>query len=978
MRIISAAFPNVCLFCSIESLNRWLPPPAQCKFGAAEGRSFHIGKNGNDAVAIGVTGKPFYLALDGKGVGQGMSASGGGYASFQLALVQPLQQFRLVPQQDGTTAIASVAFPGVYLRMDGNGLSAANPGAIGVVNGQYGVGPLEKFLFVEDTIKSNWSTRLDKVRPSFASCLAVGQVWQATNDALQGVDQITGAPTRRIAFGRNSQTPRAVAPRDDGLVVFCDDHALYQVSLDPARAGPPARVIGGEPVGGWGEPWLRPFGTSIYVGETRNGIQRIPPQEEIDRQGLSAWDAPYGRGLNIGVPSFIDNSAHGTMLTPTVNNTLNAVDPRAMIDLWSVRLPGRASARETACNGDFIFLIFDDAKICAISLQARQQAWKLEFDSPIVGSPTCDANYCYVALAAGSVLALSVVDGAVVGRWPLSLVGGSGVLNENGVVYSSVRQAGDGDFAIAASTAKSSFYEEVERPLASYPIAIDNGVLYAADDQSVFAVRPSSVLGQFYAESTLMQDFDFSEPEPVKIPWIHNEITVFAKNGAPQANQAVQISAERRAEIKVDGQPPQSIGPNSSIVASTDAMGKIRIALRAGEQKEGALQEGLACPELILFTSFMDSGHTIRIRPDGQLHETLAMISQAGLADAKSYDGKPMIAPAYRTDDKLKVITQTMNKSLGVVKDSVIARHEQQPAPDAYCATGCDRTVICCCETSKAKCPVVCKEAFSFSLGERSLSFASNLSKAQIDAWKAAHPETTELNRRARRDFGDVADFLWDSIKSGVGKVKDALVYAADLVSTTAQSLVTAVIDGIEYTISVALDGIEKVVAIAQGVFNTVAQSIGKVLEALSLALEWGHILEVKKMITEKLDQGWEAVLGKDGKGGYFDQAKDAIDLQFKTLKAEAASFFSGLRAKLKENPGVASIGGEQNKAENGKNPARGGSKTNWLQSKFQQNLGAAPASFSASSRSTRDALPIEIPQFQIPCRPDRRRHGAC
>jgi hypothetical protein len=244
----------------------------------------------------------------------------------------------------------------------------------------------------------------------------------------------------------------------------------------------------------------------------------------------------------------------------------------------------------------------------------------------------CDVSYCYLALASGMLLAISFVDGVVAARWPVAAVRGMNLLTEKGVLYASVRTSGQSGFGIVASEVKSPFYEQVSRPSMAYPIAIENGVLYAADQQSVFAVRPSTVLGRFYAESTLMQDFDFSGPDPVKTPWIHNEITIYAENGAPQGSLPVQISAERPAEIDVGGEK-HSIGVNSSIVASTDAMGKIRIAVRAGERKDGALQEGLTCPELILFTSFMDTGHTIRIRPDGQLHEKLANINQQDLED---------------------------------------------------------------------------------------------------------------------------------------------------------------------------------------------------------------------------------------------------------------------------------------------------------------------------------------------------------
>jgi hypothetical protein len=380
MRIGSAAFPNVNLFADPTRQFGFGGLPAKCEFGFAHA-SFTIGGNPDGTCWIGVTGNSEgYLLLDGTGVHEN-SPSGGGRAYFSRGVVDPGQKFRFVPQSDGTTAIASVAFPGVYLRMDGTGLSAGNPGPGGVINAQYGVDGFAKFLLINDAvkdgvIKSNWSAPLSINQPGMGSCLAGGQVWQATDDGLQGFDQLTGARTHWITFGPAPTKPRAAVPRDDGLLVFCADHGLYQVSLDPGRAAQPTRVIGSDPPGGWGEPWLLRFGASVYVVESKNGIQRVPSQEELDRNAFTAWGVPYGRGFNLGIPSFIANSPNGTMLTATTNNTINAVDARAMVDLWSVPLPGWLSSGATTCNGDYLCVVVEGKTLCAISLRDRRQAWK--------------------------------------------------------------------------------------------------------------------------------------------------------------------------------------------------------------------------------------------------------------------------------------------------------------------------------------------------------------------------------------------------------------------------------------------------------------------------------------------------------------------------------------------------------------------------------------------------------------------------
>jgi hypothetical protein len=83
------------------------------------------------------------LRMDGSGV-TAFSGLGGGTVNCQFG-VGAWERFRLEPQTDGTVAIASLAFPGVYLRMDGNGVTAFSGLGGGTVNCQFGVGAWERF-----------------------------------------------------------------------------------------------------------------------------------------------------------------------------------------------------------------------------------------------------------------------------------------------------------------------------------------------------------------------------------------------------------------------------------------------------------------------------------------------------------------------------------------------------------------------------------------------------------------------------------------------------------------------------------------------------------------------------------------------------------------------------------------------------------------------------------------------------------------
>ncbi|KAM3457611.1 hypothetical protein MY3296_001043 [Beauveria thailandica] len=88
-----------------------------------------------------------YLRLDGTGLKK-FEAEGGGVANTQFYATPPPRSYELFkfhPQPDGSKAIESVAFPGVFLRMDGNGKKLPD-GLVGVVNGQFGARSYEKFI----------------------------------------------------------------------------------------------------------------------------------------------------------------------------------------------------------------------------------------------------------------------------------------------------------------------------------------------------------------------------------------------------------------------------------------------------------------------------------------------------------------------------------------------------------------------------------------------------------------------------------------------------------------------------------------------------------------------------------------------------------------------------------------------------------------------------------------------------------------
>ncbi|MEW2621985.1 hypothetical protein [Streptomyces sp. NPDC048106] len=102
-----------------------------------------LAKLGDVPVAIESTFfQSVFLRMDGTGV-TAAADNGGGTVNCQYG-AGPWTTFKVHPQTDGSFAFESVAFPNVYLRMDGNGVPTTMAGG-GTVNCQYGLGPWEKF-----------------------------------------------------------------------------------------------------------------------------------------------------------------------------------------------------------------------------------------------------------------------------------------------------------------------------------------------------------------------------------------------------------------------------------------------------------------------------------------------------------------------------------------------------------------------------------------------------------------------------------------------------------------------------------------------------------------------------------------------------------------------------------------------------------------------------------------------------------------
>jgi len=113
-----------------------------CQFSAGSWETFNLIGQSDGTFGIASVAFPgVYLRMDGTGVTR-PTGSGGGTVNCQYSASTQLapnawEKFYIVPQGAGTVAIASQAFPGVFLRMDGTGVTHFLPSGGGKVNCQY-------------------------------------------------------------------------------------------------------------------------------------------------------------------------------------------------------------------------------------------------------------------------------------------------------------------------------------------------------------------------------------------------------------------------------------------------------------------------------------------------------------------------------------------------------------------------------------------------------------------------------------------------------------------------------------------------------------------------------------------------------------------------------------------------------------------------------------------------------------------------
>lgn len=145
--ISSVQFPNVYLRMDGSSTTGFEPGGSgtvNCQFTAHSWERFKIVSQSNGSVTIESAVFPgVFLRMDGRGTVK-PEPGGSGIVNCQFT-AHSWEHFKIAFQPNGAITFESVAFPGVFLRMDGSKTTKFEPGGSGTVNCQFGAGPYEQF-----------------------------------------------------------------------------------------------------------------------------------------------------------------------------------------------------------------------------------------------------------------------------------------------------------------------------------------------------------------------------------------------------------------------------------------------------------------------------------------------------------------------------------------------------------------------------------------------------------------------------------------------------------------------------------------------------------------------------------------------------------------------------------------------------------------------------------------------------------------
>ncbi len=748
-----------------------------------------------------------------------------------------------------------------------------------------------------DTDKSNaqtdqWQIDVNTQQSGGSACLAYGVVWICSGSSVIPVDMHTGVTLDLpISHDDFDGDPRVITPWSGRIAVSTDTDHLYLLDPDSGAVSLRRSHVGYI-------RWMREHDGCLYTG----GSEGIARYSDDDSDPLT-----YGGDSLRGNPS-IGGSYIFYPYYGSGSYALWALDLETLEKQWGVSCNG-APDTPTWTDGRRVFYGTWSGRMYGTSLET-QKPWQVDLPEAVETQPAGDNNVvCFVS---GRQLYIYSPDGDPRGTINLD----EGAPRDDSILA-------DGILYLTSSTGL--YAIEVDRYADSQPyiflstesnpflIGTSGDIVYFGSSSRVYARSFKDIFGEYYAESRLVQDYDFSDPNaPRQVPRYTTEVTLFETNGAPRAGTEVRIWASEEASVTIGGVTTR-IDHQSFVQVTTDAGGKLRVESDA---------ESLALPDLELWAAFMEDGERIVVNRDGKVHDDLANLGSSAeldLATAKNYEGNALLSAEYGDDDAIAAITQGIRSTMEMSAGS--SAQTRDATGDTYLVDGNAPYEISSTDGDKQSVPAQPKVNYTFSLADGSPSYQ------ELDAEQAA---LILDNRQATSR--DVLDDVWGVLKSGEAE----LVELAVAVEGTGEVWASIVVEGIEDAFTESVDTIEKVVILAESIFRAVVDAFEDVLEWLSHLWDWARIVEVHNDVRELVLGGLSELADQD----LIDQLRNTVKSDLNSLGSNADQALESLISELGPNSYL-DYQGQVDEAGGGDdgNSAQDGAVVNWLTQKVMDNI---------------------------------------
>lgn len=394
---------------------------------------------------------------------------------------------------------------------------------------------------------------------------------------------------------------------------------------------------------------------------------------------------------------------------------------------------------------------------------------------------------------------------------------------------------------------------------------VSNGNVYFATEDGIQSVNFQSVANCFQVQCDFIQDFADTPGSTTMVAMFHAHVSLFNTSSSGYVSalpcEVIKVTASQATTITVNSTQTYNIDPDTPATVMADASGNLVLTIPANTTSTTGLTQncGFCCPMLTLWGNFMLQNERIVVYPDQPLHEKMSTISGPALQNSTGYGSTPTatgtaILPATYQGaagstgaTNSQNLASAINNAIGQTQQSVAAL---LTTSSPYLGPGGSSPGVGYSSTppSSSTRPVVSLPLLFMPNPDNpnEMQFSDDL--PTIQAWMQQQEQKFGTDDSF---WGDLEDFVSDVVTAVVHTVTSVAV----AVDNEFNSIVTAVVNGVEkaykFTLQAAEDAANLVMGVLTSIANAIVNAVESVIQALSFLFAWGDILNTHTAIIE-------------------------------------------------------------------------------------------------------------------------------